>query len=256
MSTRYFNILILIVLVGNTCIADGWGSTARGVDSSRVSQMRESQARINSTKTTCSKYINIRNNSQYKRFLKNDEDIDIVDLDKCRTINIVVSIENVRDYDVNEGFNVFSSHLNLNGKLKHKKIYSSLNIKNCKFKGDVQTSLNITSSSGSIQNSSIISNSNIQSSRLTNTSNRTHTKRNNQHRSSSVSVRNSQMSARVSGRNNYIKHGTLGNRVDTNGQNINIDNSTLNSSTRTNNSRIDGANTGNHIRLNRSKRGG
>jgi len=246
--------LILMFLFGTICIADGWGSEAKGAYSSRVSQMRESQAKINSSKTTCSKHIEIHNNSQYKRFLKNNDDIDIVDLDKCRTINIVVSIENVRDYDVNEGFNIFSSNLNLDGKLKHKNIYSSLNIKNCKFKGYVQTSLNITSSSSSIQNSSIISNSNIQSSRLTNTSNRIDNKRNNQDRSSSVDIRNSRMSARVSGQNNYIKHGTLGNRVDTNGQSTNIHNSTLDSNTRTNNSRIEGANTGNHIRLNRKDR--
>ena len=246
--------LILIILFGSTCIADGWGSSAVGANTSRVLQMKESQARINSSKTTCSKYINISNNNQYKRFLKNNDDIDIVDLDKCRTVNIVVSIENVRDYDVNEGFNVFSSHLKLNGKLKHKKIYSSLNIKNCKFKGDVQTSLNITSSSGSIQNSRILSNSNIQSSRLTNTSNRTDNKRNNPHRSSSVDIRNSRMSARVSGQRNYIKHGTLGNRVDTNGQSTNIHNSRLDSNTRTNNSRMEGANTGTHIRLNRKDR--
>ena len=227
--------LILIILLGSTCIADGWGSTAVGAEISRVSQIKESQARINSSKTICSKYINIRNNSQYKRFLKNYDDIDIIDLDKCHTINIIVSIENVRDYNVNEGFNIFSSHLKLNGKLKHKKIYSSLNIKNCKFKGDVQTSLNITSSSNSIQNSSIISNSNIQSSSLTNTSNRTYNKRNNQHKLSSVDIRNSRISARLSGQNNYIKNSTLGNRVDTSRQNINIHNSTLDSQTRTNN---------------------
>jgi hypothetical protein len=244
--------LIVIFLFGGYSIADGWGSSAIGSSQSRIAQIKESQAKVNSNKTTCAKYINIRNNSQYRRFLEKD-DIDIVDLDSCKKINIVISIENVRDYDVHEGLNIFSSHLNLNGKLKHKQIYTSLTMKNCKFKGIIQSSLNVNSTSGSIQSSSIVSNSNIQSSKIQNTANRRNNRTHKSSRSSSVYIRNSEISVRVSGQNNYIKHGKLGNKIDTNGRRTNINNSHIESNIRTNNSNIEGANTGNHIRLNRDR---